>query len=138
MAKKDIQEFIGVGRRKTAVSAIRLRKGIGKIDINGREMKDYFPTSLQREIVISPFVKMDLVNKYDLIIRLKGGGIEAISLDHDLGSKQTGYDVVVWIEREVATNNFEPPLIYVHTDNPVGRKKIETAIEKIREFQIRN
>ncbi len=71
------QEQIGIGRRKTAVSAIRLRPGTGKIDINGKKFEEYFVNPLQRDVVLAPFKTCRLsADKYDLIIRVKGGGIE--------------------------------------------------------------
>ncbi len=47
---------------------------------------------------------------------LQGGGVEAISLDHDLGPddgprKRTGYDVLLWLEAEVAAGRTEPPAV---------------------------
>jgi small subunit ribosomal protein S9 len=72
-----MQEKIGIGRRKTAVSAVRLRPGTGKIDINGKELGMYFPSVLHREIILSPFKTCHLASdKYDLVIRVKGGGID--------------------------------------------------------------
>ena len=85
MAKKQIKEFFGVGRRKTAVSAVRMRKGKGKIDINGKKFEEYFPLSFQREIILSPLMKFELVGKYDLIIRAKGGGNQSQAIATRLG-----------------------------------------------------
>lgn len=73
--KKEIEENIGVGRRKTAVSSVRVRPGTGKVNINGREGLDKYFTSLhQIETVLSPLIKFSSPEKYDLIIRVKGGG----------------------------------------------------------------
>ncbi|KKN55680.1 hypothetical protein LCGC14_0579820 [marine sediment metagenome] len=67
---------------------------------------------------------------------LKQGAVDTISLDHDLGkNKKTGYDVVKWIEKEVATKGFIPPVIKVHTKNPVGRDNILAAIKNIKRLQ---
>ena len=67
---------------------------------------------------------------------LKQGTVDTISLDHDLGkNKKTGYDVVKWIEKEVATKGFVPPNIKVHSQNTVGRKNIEKAIKNIERLQ---
>jgi len=80
------EEFIGVGRRKRAVSSVRLRpQGSGKINVNGKDMADYFSVELQRKCALAPFVKLDLMNKYDLIIRAKGGGMEAQATATQLG-----------------------------------------------------
>lgn len=50
---------------------------------------------------------------------LKTGQVTEISLDHDLGDDErgTGYDVVLWIEEAVATQNFMPPKMMVHSAN---------------------
>jgi small subunit ribosomal protein S9 len=80
-----IQETTGTGRRKTSVAAVRLRPGTGKIDINGRAFEDYFPLELQRRSVLSPLDKFDIVNKFDLIIRVRGGGIEGQVIATRLG-----------------------------------------------------
>ena len=62
--------------------------------------------------------------------------INEISLDHDLGEGQeTGYDLLKWIERQVAIVGFvPPPIIKIHSANPVGKKNMEAAIERIKRF----
>jgi hypothetical protein len=59
--------------------------------------------------------------------------VEEISLDHDLGDDThgTGYDVVLWIEEAVATREFVPPKILVHSDNPPARARMEAGIRNI-------
>src|SRR2546428_6111062 len=78
------QEFIATGRRKTAVARIRLTPGSGKIDINGHNFEDYFPTAPLQNAVLHPLQTAKLVNAYDLSINATGGGIagqaRAISL----------------------------------------------------------
>ena len=83
--KKQIKEYIGIGRRKTAVASVRIRKGKGDVDINGKKMNEYFPLSFQRNIILSPLSKFELNGKYDMIIRAKGGGIEAQTIAIRLG-----------------------------------------------------
>lgn len=70
---------------------------------------------------------------------LKYNEVDILSLDHDLGDTYgcgTGYDVVCWIENEVATNKdyIPPKKIVVHSANPVGRSKMEAGIKKIYEL----
>jgi small subunit ribosomal protein S9 len=69
------QEFIATGRRKTAVARIRLTPGSGKIDINGHNFEDYFPTAPLQNTVLEPLQTAKLVNAYDLSINATGGGI---------------------------------------------------------------
>lgn len=74
---KTIEEYIGTGRRKTAVASVRLRpSGSGKIDLNGREFQEYLPLQIQRQTVLSPLGDDRKQQKYDMIIRVRGGGIE--------------------------------------------------------------
>ncbi|WP_404764717.1 cyclic-phosphate processing receiver domain-containing protein [Vibrio alginolyticus] len=60
---------------------------------------------------------------------LKQGAVTEISLDHDLGDDDhgTGYDVVLWIEEAVATQNFQPPVIRVHSANSSAKQKWNPA-----------
>ncbi len=73
-----------VGRRKTSVARANVRKGTGRIIINNKESKDYFPTIVLHARVTQPLVKVDSLNKYDISINVQGGGItgqsEAIRL----------------------------------------------------------
>ncbi len=90
MAKKKVEkvaleEWVATGRRKTAVSAVRLRPGSGSIDINGTEFEKYFPTEMQRRTIMAPLKELDLEGQYDLIIRAKGGGIEGQCIATRLG-----------------------------------------------------
>ena len=80
------KEKIGIGRRKTAVSSVRLRSGTGAIDVNGKTLDVYFPLSIQRETILAPFKTCGLgPDKYDLIIRVKGGGVEGQVIATRLG-----------------------------------------------------
>jgi small subunit ribosomal protein S9 len=80
-----IKETLGTGRRKTAVAAVRLRKGTGIIDINGRLLEEYFPLQIQRNEVLAPLIKFANPAHYDIIIRVKGGGLEGQAIATRLG-----------------------------------------------------
>lgn len=80
-----IKETIGIGRRKTAVSSVRLRPGTGIIDINGRGFERYFPLQIQRDLILAPLQKFSDPQKVDLIIRVRGGGLESQALATRLG-----------------------------------------------------
>ncbi len=72
-----IKESIGIGRRKTAVASVRVRKGSGKWKINGRELDKYFFSDNQRQIVESPLKVAGSLGKYDILVNAKGGGLVA-------------------------------------------------------------
>jgi hypothetical protein len=69
----------------------------------------------------------------EAIALLAAGGVEELSLDHDLGDDErgTGYHVLLWIEEAVATRGFRPPRIRVHSANSSARGKMEAAIAAI-------
>ncbi|QDV50311.1 cyclic-phosphate processing receiver domain-containing protein [Gimesia fumaroli] len=69
----------------------------------------------------------------EAISLLKTDTVREISLDHDLGddARGTGYDVLLWIEETVATSDFDPPVIQVHTANPPARNRMTAAVAAI-------
>lgn len=72
---------------------------------------------------------------------LETGVVTHLSLDHDLGDDEltgTGYDVILWIEEQVAVNNFKPPYILVHSANPSARLKMEAGNLQIRKLYNEN
>lgn len=64
---------------------------------------------------------------------LRMGHVTELSLDHDLGDDErgTGYDVVLWIEEQVALYGFVPPKMSVHSANVSARAKMEAGIRAI-------
>lgn len=63
-----------VGRRKSSVARVYAADGTGKIIVNKRELTDYFPKATSRYVVEQPFALLELLDKYDLNINVKGGG----------------------------------------------------------------
>jgi small subunit ribosomal protein S9 len=63
------------GRRKQAIARVRLIPGSGTWTINGRTLEDYFPNKVHQQIANDPFVTLDLVDRYDVLVRVQGGGI---------------------------------------------------------------
>ena len=73
-----------IGRRKTAIARIYFREGQGRIEVNGRDYKEYFPTSILQFKVTEPMNITETMGKYDVQVNLQGGGSrgqsEALSL----------------------------------------------------------
>lgn len=80
-----MEEKIATGRRKTAVASVRLRPGTGKIDVNGKGFQEYFTLPIQQNTILSPFQAVGNHEKHDIIIRVKGGGIEGQVIATRLG-----------------------------------------------------
>ena len=65
-----------LGRRKEAVARVYVNEGVGKITINGRDIENYFPSSILRYIVLQPLNKLEAAGKYDIKVNLDGGGFK--------------------------------------------------------------
>jgi len=70
----DTKEFLGTGRRKTAIARVRLAPGAGKITVNGRPFDNYFPTDTLRMVVMQPLAATESAAKYDVRVNVEGGG----------------------------------------------------------------
>jgi small subunit ribosomal protein S9 len=74
MADSKTSEFLGTGRRKTAVARVRLAAGSGKITINGRAFENYFTTEVLRGMVTQPLTVTQMASKFDARVNVTGGG----------------------------------------------------------------
>jgi small subunit ribosomal protein S9 len=66
----------GVGRRKEAVTRVFVSKGEGKITVNDKDYKVYFPLVYLQNQVERPLKTVDVVNKFDIQINATGGGVK--------------------------------------------------------------
>lgn len=81
-----MNEQLGTGRRKTATATVRVRPGQGRIEVNGRPFEDYFPLELQRQTILAPLTKLQIAtDQFDLMLRVKGGGLEGQAVAARLG-----------------------------------------------------
>ncbi len=69
-----MEQIHALGRRKSAVARVYLTEGTGKITINKRDLKDYFPSELVQFVVKQPLTLLNVVDKYDIKVNLYGGG----------------------------------------------------------------
>jgi small subunit ribosomal protein S9 len=65
-----------VGRRKEAVTRIFLSKGDGKITINGKDYKAYFPLVYLQNQIEAPLKVAQAADKYDIVVNAAGGGVK--------------------------------------------------------------
>ncbi len=73
-AKSDKIVFYGTGRRKSSVARVRLVEGKGSITINGQDIEEYFGLETLKVIVKQPLVATNTLSKYDVIVKVTGGG----------------------------------------------------------------
>ena len=74
MAAKATNDFIGTGRRKTAVARVRLATGSGKITVNGRPFENYFPVETLRATASQPLAVTGTAEKVVTKVNVSGGG----------------------------------------------------------------
>ena len=67
-------QYYGTGRRKSSVARVRLVAGSGKITINGRTIDEYFGLETLKLIVRQPLVLTKTLDKFDVIVKVEGGG----------------------------------------------------------------
>jgi small subunit ribosomal protein S9 len=66
----------GVGRRKEAVTRVFIAKGDGKIIVNDKDYKTYFPLVYLQNQVERPLKTVDVLTKFDIKINAAGGGVK--------------------------------------------------------------
>lgn len=65
-----------LGRRKEAVTRVFLSKGEGKITVNGKDYKTYFPLVYLQNQVEAPLKTIDSADKFDVTVNATGGGVK--------------------------------------------------------------
>ena len=82
------------GRRKTSSARVYLKKGKGNISVNDRKLDEYFGRKVAQMLVLQPLEIVELVDKLDLDIKVKGGGSfgQAGAIRHGISRALTQYD----------------------------------------------
>ncbi|MHB8414669.1 MAG: 30S ribosomal protein S9 [Acidiferrobacteraceae bacterium] len=66
--------YYGTGRRKSSTARVYLKAGKGDITINQRSLQEYFGRETARMTVHQPFVVVQLENRFDVFVNVRGGG----------------------------------------------------------------
>jgi small subunit ribosomal protein S9 len=87
-------QYYGTGRRKSSAARVFIKPGSGKIVINQRSLEQYFGRETARMVVRQPLELVDMVEKLDLYITVKGGGIsgQAGAIRHGITRALMEYD----------------------------------------------
>jgi len=72
---KSVSQIISTGRRKKSIARVRLFPGTGKCTVNGKDMKEYLQGETLLLVASQPFEVTQTAGKYDVIVRVVGGGI---------------------------------------------------------------
>ncbi|OEY66680.1 30S ribosomal protein S9 [Marinobacter sp. X15-166B] len=90
----SVAQNYGTGRRKTSTARVFIKPGSGNISINGRALDQFFSRETLQMIVRQPLVAADSVDRFDINITVKGGGIsgQAGAIRHGLTRALMEYD----------------------------------------------
>lgn len=88
------QQYYGTGRRKTSSARVFLRPGSGNIMVNKRPLDQYFGRETSRMITRQALVAVDLADKFDIHVTVRGGGIsgQAGAIRHGITRALMQYD----------------------------------------------
>ena len=66
--------FLGTGRRKSSGAQVKMVPGKGKITVNGRDVKEFFPHETNIMDLKQPLVATNTVESFDITVKVNGGG----------------------------------------------------------------
>jgi small subunit ribosomal protein S9 len=89
-----VKQFCGTGRRKTSTARVFLKPGNGDIVINNNTLDQYFGRKTARMIVRQPLEVTHLIDKFDIIVTVSGGGSsgQAGAIRHGIARALVKYD----------------------------------------------
>jgi len=90
----DLGRSYATGKRKDAVARVWIKRGAGKITVNGREVETYFARPVLRMLLNQPFDVSDRNGQYDVTCTVKGGGLsgQAGAVRHGISKALTLYE----------------------------------------------
>ncbi|UCC82422.1 MAG: 30S ribosomal protein S9 [Gemmatimonadota bacterium] len=120
MVGKKLEDgrFHAVGRRKTSVARVYLKRGKGEWQINGRSLADYFPRSAYQTVLEKPFQATETVGEYDVTANVRGGGLTG-----QAGAIQLGIARALLVEDEDRRTTLRREGLLTRDPRRVERKK---------------
>lgn len=82
------------GKRKNAIARVWIKRGSGKITVNGRDQETYFARPVLRMLLQQPLECAERVNEFDVIATVKGGGLsgQAGAVRHGISKALTSFE----------------------------------------------
>lgn len=87
-------QYYGTGRRKTSTARVFLSSGSGNITVNRRPLDGYFGREVARMIVMQPLELVEMADKFDIHVTVRGGGSfgQAGAIRHGITRALMEYD----------------------------------------------
>ena len=122
-----------VDTSKTAFGArVWLTPGEGKIQVNGREFRDYFNRSVLEIIVESPIKHIGMEGKYDVTARVHGGGMSGQAGAVKLGISRAFLEVDETLKKNLRSGGFLTRDSRVKERKKYGRKKARRGFQFVK------
>jgi small subunit ribosomal protein S9 len=88
------ETYLGTGRRKSSTARVYLQRGSGSITVNKRTLEDYFGRETARMIVRQPLELVEMLDKFDVNVNVRGGGNsgQAGAIRHGITRALMNYD----------------------------------------------
>jgi len=77
MAKTEKTFIYATGKRKSAIARVRIAPGTGIVTINKKALNEFYSLETLKAVVMRPFTVANMMEKYDVIATVKGGGFSA-------------------------------------------------------------
>ncbi|WP_369601428.1 30S ribosomal protein S9 [Hahella sp. SMD15-11] len=89
-----VTQYYGTGRRKTSSARVFMKPGSGQITINRKPLDQYFGRETSRMIVRQPLELVQMTDKFDVVVTVKGGGPsgQAGAIRHGITRALMNYD----------------------------------------------
>jgi len=107
-----------IGRRKSSVARVYMKEGAGDIVINKKAFNEYFGREVLRMVVRQPLVHLDLLEKFDIKVNVKGGGKSG-----QAGAIRHGISRALCLVDEENRGLLKPENFLTRDDRRVERKK---------------
>jgi small subunit ribosomal protein S9 len=98
-------DFYGTGKRKTSIARVHLRPGTGEYRLNDRNLDDYFGgTEALKQIVKQPFAITETIDKFDVVVTVRGGGVsaQATAMRHGISRALCEFDAELRLQLKKA------------------------------------
>jgi small subunit ribosomal protein S9 len=88
------QTNYGTGRRKSSTARVYMQPGTGQITVNERPLDEFFGRETGRMIVLQPLELVQLTSRFDITVKVSGGGItgQAGAIRHGIARALIRYD----------------------------------------------
>ena len=84
-----MDRYYSTGKRKTSIAKVTLTEGSGNIKVNNKELLEYFGRETLKMMIMQPLELLELTGNYDIVAKVKGGGIAGQAGALQLGISRT-------------------------------------------------